>query len=70
MPRSTPTYAKIAADYALWGEYYDIDGHDSREQWEQLGQTIRVQMLRDVFDDPHAEFTDDGTFYPDAMGSR
>ena len=50
MPRPTPTYAEIAASYELWGEYYDVDGHDSREQWEQLGQSARLEQLRAAFD--------------------
>lgn len=55
MPRNpAPTLAEIAADYALWGKYFDVDGLDSPEQWEALGQAARVQMLRDAFDDPHA----------------
>lgn len=72
MSRISPTLAEIAASYELWGEYYDQDAHDSPEQWEQLGQSARVQILRDAFDDPHAEFTADGADYPDVTidGSR
>lgn len=52
MPRNTPTLAEIAADYTLWSEYYDIDGLDTPEQWEQLGQDARVQILREAFGAP------------------
>lgn len=53
MPRNpAPTYAEIAADYALWGKYFDVDGLDSPEQWEALGQAARVQMLREAFGPP------------------
>ena len=52
MPRTTPTLSEIAADFTLWGEYYDINGHDSREQWEAIGQQTRVQILRDAFGPP------------------
>lgn len=52
MPRITPTLAEIAADYTLWGEYSDVDGLDSREQFEALGQSARVQLLRDAFGPP------------------
>lgn len=55
MSRTSPTLAQIAADYTLWGEYFDVDGHDTLEQWEQMGQSARVEMLRYAFDDPYAD---------------
>jgi hypothetical protein len=50
MPRTSPTLAEIAADFRLWGEYYDVDGLDTLEQWDAIGQTARIELLRDVFD--------------------
>ena len=51
MPRTTPTLAEIAADFRLWGEYYDVDGLDTLEQWEALGQRARVDQLRTAFEE-------------------
>ena len=59
MSRMSPTYAEIAASYALWMEYYDIDGHDTLAQWEQMGQDARVEMLRDAFGDKPDDAPDD-----------
>ena len=50
MPRPTPTYAEIAADFRLWGQYYDVDGHDSRKQWERMTFRDRMAKLRAAFD--------------------
>ena len=57
MPRKSPTLAEIAADFRLWGEYYDVDGLDWRsitrrmlEHWEALDQSAREELLRDAFD--------------------
>jgi len=52
MPRTTPTLAEIAADFRLWGEHYDVDGHDSPEQWEAIGQRARLAILRHAFGPP------------------
>jgi hypothetical protein len=50
MPRNSPTLAEIAADFRLWGEYFDVDGHDSLEQWEAIGQRARLEMLQAAYD--------------------
>jgi len=50
MPRTTPTLAEIAADFRLWGEYYDVDGLDTLEQWEAMGQRARLEMLQAAYD--------------------
>lgn len=49
MPRNTPTLAEIAADYALWGKYFDIDGLDSPKQWARKSFAYRLEMLRRSF---------------------
>jgi hypothetical protein len=50
MPRTSPTLAEIAADYTLWGECYDVDGHDSPEQWERRSFRDRLEMLQAAYD--------------------
>ena len=47
-----PTLAEIAADYALWGEYFDVDGYDSPEQWEAMSQSARLALVRHAFGQP------------------
>ena len=49
MSRNSPTLAEIAASYKLWGEYYDVDGHDSPEQWERMTFRDRLAMLQSSF---------------------
>jgi len=53
MPRNSPTLAEIATDYTLWGEYFDVDGHDSPEQWEAMSQSARLALLRYAFESAH-----------------
>jgi hypothetical protein len=50
MPRNTPTLAEIAADFRLWGEYFDVDGLDSPEQWEHMTFRDRLEKVRAAFD--------------------
>jgi hypothetical protein len=50
MTRPSPTLAEIAADFRLWGEYYDVDGHDSPEQWERMTFRDRLEKLHAAFD--------------------
>ena len=50
MPRNSPTLAEIAADYTLWGQYFDVDGHDSPEQWERKSFADRLAMLHAAYD--------------------
>ena len=49
MTRTSPTLAEIAADYRLWGDYYDVDGHDSPEQWERMTFRDRLEMVQRSF---------------------
>ncbi len=50
MPRSNPTLAELASDYTLWGEFFDVDGHDTLEQWEAMGHRARLEMLQAAYD--------------------
>ena len=50
MPRNSPTLAEIAADFRLWGEYYDVDGHDSPELWERWSFRDKLEMLHAAYD--------------------
>lgn len=44
-----PTYAQIADDFRLWGEYFDRNGEMSREEFDALDADTRVAMLVDAF---------------------
>ena len=54
MPRNTPTFAEIAADFRLWGEYYDPYGHDSPEHWASMTLRDRLEKLQAAFEEHSA----------------
>jgi hypothetical protein len=44
-----PTYAQIADDFRLWGEYFDRSGNMSREEFDALDTGARIAMLVEAF---------------------
>jgi len=45
----THTYSEIANDYALWSEYVDTAGMDTREKFDSMTQAEKVAIQEDCF---------------------
>jgi len=45
----THTYSEIANDYALWSEYVDTAGMDTRERFDSMTQAEKVAIQEDCF---------------------
>lgn len=44
-----PTYANLASDFGLWGEYIDPDMTYSEEEFEAMGYEGRLALLNKEF---------------------
>lgn len=45
MPRTSPTQAEVASSYTLWCEYFDTLGIDSREDFDAMLNSEKMEML-------------------------
>ena len=45
MARTSPTQAAIASSYTLWCEYFDTLGIDSREDFDAMLNSEKMEML-------------------------
>ena len=45
MARTSPTQAAIASSYTLWCEYFDTLGIDSREDFDAMLHSEKMEML-------------------------
>lgn len=41
----SPSYAEIADDFRLWGQYVDPNGVDSKEQFDSTTPSQRLQLI-------------------------
>lgn len=46
MSRTSPTQTEVASSYALWCEYFDTLGIDSREDFDAMPLAEKMEMLR------------------------
>ena len=49
MPRTSPTQAEVASSYTLWCEYFDTLGIDSREDFDAMLNSEKMEMLAFAF---------------------
>ena len=49
MARTSPTQAEVASSYTLWCEYFDTLGIDSREDFDAMLNSEKMEMLAFAF---------------------
>ena len=63
----SPTNKQIAKSWKLWQEYADIDGDDSKQEFNKMTQNEKVEILNDMFG---FEEDEEEEMYEDVPGLR